>query len=346
MNKNRPLLRSYYKCLLILTVSLIVFACGGGGGGDGGGNTSDHGLITITDPTSDSMTTTDCNEIYLSGDAFISKTWSRCCSYTAEDTGVTVTWENKTSGASGRTEQSVDYCGFLGHTYLCDHTWSVTIPLVLGDNSITITASDPGGVTGHDYITVKKSVLSYSISGKVTTTSGRAIWNPWDFSCQDRWHCQGVKLTLQGTDSTFHAFTDKDGNYSHSCVKNGSYILTPSSDFNFAFTPANREVAVSSADVTSQDFVTEAYFISGKVTFINHTGIKDAYVKLSGTYSLDFFTDAGGYYIFAIPNGSYTITPVWFCRDTWTCYNNFLPTSREITVNYADITVEDFVLSP
>lgn len=318
---------------VFLMITFFTISCGGGGGGGGSSGTSDLGFVTITDPTSDSKTTTDCNEIYLSGDAFISKTWSRCCLYSAEDTGVTVTWENKTSGASGRTEQSVDYCGFLGHYYLCDHTWSVTIPLVLGDNNITITASDPGGVTGHDYITVKKPVLSYSISGKVTNTSGLAIWNLWNPLYS------GVRLTLQGTQSTFYAYTDKDGNYSCSCFINDSYTITPSSNINFTFTPLSRNVTVSNADVTNQDFVTEAYFISGQIKNAAGAGVLSAIVSLSGATSLVYLTDySGGYYNFAVPNGSYTITVSCIFSPC-----TFTPNSRNITVNNADVTGQDFV---
>jgi hypothetical protein len=154
MKKNRPLLRYYYKYLLILIVSLISLACGGGGGGGNGGgsSSSNQGWVTIS---GSSNYTTESTCEYMTGGAFISPTWSRCCSGSADDTGVTVTWTNVTTGVGGNAYQYVSICWFF-RSYLCDHTWSADVPLTMGQNLITVTATDPSGNVGKASVTVTR----------------------------------------------------------------------------------------------------------------------------------------------------------------------------------------------
>ena len=78
----------------------------------------------------------------------------------------------------------------------------------------------------------------YSISGTVTSgESGLA----------------GVNMALTGTRSN-STTTDGNGILQFSDLSNGSYMITPSKA-GYAFTPPNREVKVSNADVSGQDFV-------------------------------------------------------------------------------------------
>lgn len=306
----------------------------GCGGGEGGGEEDDSGggWVTIEDPTTEPATSTHCDSIYIAGEAFISPTWYRCCSGSAEDTGVTVTWRNITSGESGNADQDVDICYFFGSPYLCNHRWGATVPLILGENHITVTASDPSGVSGQGSITVSKPVASFSIHGRVTNTLDIGLWNS---------GISGFTLTLTGTDQNTSVFTDRYGDYTFSCIQNGSYTITPSSTINFTFKPTNMSVTVSNADVTSQDFVTEAYFISGTVTNTSGIGISGVHVSLAGTNaSATCFTDQHAYYVFAAPNGSYAITPS-DC-DWLGCYS-FAPATRDVTVDNADVTGQDFV---
>ncbi|MGA1865500.1 MAG: carboxypeptidase-like regulatory domain-containing protein [bacterium] len=320
--------------LIFIPLILVIIGCGGDGtgGGSDGEDYSGGGWVTIEDPTTEPTISTNCDHIYIGGEAFISPTWYRCCSGSAEDTGVTVTWRNITSGESGNADQSVDICYFFGSPYLCNHRWGATVPLALGENQITVSASDPSGVSGHSSITVSKPEASFSINGRVTNTLDIGLWNS---------GISGFKLTLTGTDQNTSVFTNRYGSYSFSCVQNGSYTITPSSTINFIFTPANRSVTVSDADVTSQDFVTEAYFISGSVTSTTGIGISGIQVSLAGTNaSATYFTDPNAYYIFAVPNGSYTITPS-YC-DWLGCYS-ITPAARDVIVDYADVTGQDFV---
>ena len=323
----------------VMVVGLVsILGTGGGGGDSGSGGATpatppgSSGAVTISFPTADTSTSTNCNSIFLGGEAFISPTWWRCCSGSPEDTGVTVTWQNLTTGLTGITTQQVDVCHLFGTPFLCHHTWMTTIPLVVGDNQITITASDPAGVTGQDSITVVKPVLTYSIAGKVTNTFDVGLWN---------YGRSGFGLTLTGTVPNRTIFADTDGNYTFSCIPSGSYSITPSSTIAFSFTPPTRDVTVSNADITSQDFVTEAYFISGGVTYPSGTGSPGVLVTLIGpNISATNFTDSNGSYVFAVPNGSYTITPTDCLVD---CLS-FVPTSRDVTVDHSDVAEQDFVV--
>jgi hypothetical protein len=116
-----------------------ISGCGGGG---------DDVQIALPPPSPAFVTldtydpSTVCNEAWLSGTAFISPTWWRCCSGSATDTGVTVTWSNAAIQQSGIASQAVQY-GVLLPLY--NHTEAV-VPLARGDNPITITATDPAGL--------------------------------------------------------------------------------------------------------------------------------------------------------------------------------------------------------
>src|SRR5713101_7769152 len=149
----------------------------------------DGGFVTITAPTSEPRASTVCNSVFLAGSAFISPTWSGGSGSAEEITGVTVYWRNETTGNSGNASQTVSWCELLGYPYPCDHTWSATVPLALGENLITVTASDPSGRTGQGSITVSKPVPSYSVSGRVVNQRGAGLWGYGD---------SGIKVVLAG----------------------------------------------------------------------------------------------------------------------------------------------------
>ncbi|MCM5570437.1 Ig-like domain-containing protein [Burkholderiaceae bacterium FT117] len=114
------------------------------------------GWVTIEVPTPPAYST-DSPGVFLSGEAFISPTWSRCCSGSATDTGVTVTWSNAATGESGQATQRVSYVWLFGTAILGTHTWWEGIDLALGDNPITVTATDPSGNLGRARITVTRT---------------------------------------------------------------------------------------------------------------------------------------------------------------------------------------------
>ena len=145
-----------------------------------------------------------------------------------------------------------------------------------------------------------------------------------------------------GTDFNNYTFTDNDGYYTFGCITNASYSVTHSSPINYTFIPPYRTVSVNNADVVEQDFVTEAYYISGKVTYSNGIGASGVGVSLTGTNSsTTAYTNTNGYYTFAVPNGSYILQPI--TCDLWSLCHTFTPPSRTAIVDHADVTVEDFV---
>lgn len=150
------------RLIAALLATIVVAACGGGGG-DGEStppppdpNTAERvgrGSLTIEQPTEASIYSTESDSVQLSGSAFISPTHSKCCSGSAEDTGVTVT-----SSVGSVVSQDASYCrpfGF-GTQTVCGHTWQTTINLSVGDTMVTMTARDPSGNIGRDSITITR----------------------------------------------------------------------------------------------------------------------------------------------------------------------------------------------
>ena len=141
----------------------LAAACGGGGGGDGDDSPppdpnaptrKGFGSVEITTPSSSSHST-ESDSIHLGGTAFISPTNFVCCSGSADDTGVGVSWSSS-RGGGGFTSQSVDLCFFIFTPFLCHHTWSAAVPLAVGANVIRVTAADSSGNVGTDTITVTR----------------------------------------------------------------------------------------------------------------------------------------------------------------------------------------------
>lgn len=149
------------NCLILIATALSLINCGGGGGGGGTSSVSDpnrvgSGWVTITFPVSVATYSTDSLGVVLAGEAFISPTWWRCCSGNATDTAVTVTWTNATTGQSDLATQSLSYI-CIGGCYPGTHRWQSNIDLALGDNLLTVTASDPSGNLGRATITVTRT---------------------------------------------------------------------------------------------------------------------------------------------------------------------------------------------
>ena len=133
----------------IVWIIVMLSGCGGGGGGStsGSGQPSNvgSGWITITSQPTGAINASSAS---LSGEMFISPGWSGCTvSYCVS--GVTVTCQNQTTGLNGTVQQSVDICYFFGTGYPCNNTWYADVPLVLGSNSILVSASDGSGNVGY-----------------------------------------------------------------------------------------------------------------------------------------------------------------------------------------------------
>lgn len=321
-----------FSHIVIIIFSLIFFCSCGNSKFELSIDENMQGWVTIEN-VSGNIITTNCNSITLSGKAFISPNWSKCCSYNPQDTGVVLSWKNLTTGTTGSATQNVEICYFMGKPYLCNHTWSCSIPLVLGDNEIMVTASDPQGLVGEKSVLIKKPYNSYSISGKIINIKGKGLWN---------YGLSGFKLTLIGVDSSPYTFTDKEGEYNFSCITDGYYKIIPSSPLEFIFNPKEINVNVNNHDVTNQNFVTDAYVISGRVSN-QLMGIAGVNITLeNNSNKLTCYTDNDGYYSFIVPNGSYILTPS-YC-DFIQCHS-FLPSNISVTVDKNDISGLDFVVN-
>lgn len=164
-----------------LVVLLLLAACGGGDSGGGGPapdpNRVGAGWITISGPS-----TTDLATALVSGEAFVSPTWWSCCTGEASDTGVTVTWSNATTGTSGAASQTPRYGWFFQYYLLSRQGWSASIPVALGSNVVTATATDPSGNLGRASVTVIRTpdVTPPTISG--TSPLNQATGVPHDAS--------------------------------------------------------------------------------------------------------------------------------------------------------------------
>lgn len=312
----------------LLALVLPLTGCGSGGDEYGSSTTNFGPGISITSPTTDPTFSQVCNSQDLIGGAGFGKS-AKCCNGTAvELTGVRVTWTNAATGTSGQAFQSIQVCPFF---FLCNHTWSIFIPLVLGDNQITITATDTTtGAASTDTITINKPVLTYTVSGTFTSHLGAPPGNV---------HSQ---VTRVGADGSHSVSILPSGSYAMSCITDGTYTLTPSSTkINYVFSPANRSITVAGADVTGQDFTATAFLISGSVTFAsNGAGVEGQAISLSGSGSVaTSSTASGGTYSFLVPNGTYTLTPT----NSLGLPQQTTPPSRTVAVNNADVPAQNFV---
>ncbi len=228
--------------------------------------------------------------------------------------GVTVTLSGAAS-ASTITDASGRYA-FAG---LQNGTYTIT-PSMTGS---TFTPADRTAIVNYADISGLDFTASiYLISGRITTSPGLTF--------------PGVTLALTGTASA-SATTDVNGYYRF-IVQPGSYTITPSMTApGYTFTPASRTITIGTADALGQDFVMASWLIFGRVTTTGGSGLPGVAVALTGTSSATTTANADGYYVFVVyQNGSYTITP------SLTGFA-FTPASRDITVNNADVSAQDFV---
>lgn len=218
-----------------------------------------------------------------------------------------------------------------GLSALTSATGTFSIPGV-ADGSFTITPSLDGysftpaslgvSVAGADVAGVNFDAIppggGHSISGTVT---------------QGGFGVAGVVLTLMPGGAV--ALTGADGKFTISGLADGSFTLTPSRA-GLAFTPTNRSVTVSGANVTGQDFTATPakYSVSGTV-LVSGTGLAGVTMTLTPG-SLTATTAADGTYtITGVDAGTYTLKP------TLTGYS-FAPSLRTVNVSGADVTGQDF----
>lgn len=128
-----------------------LFACGGGGGGGGGDTPPESSEVRIVSPTDSSTYQTDNPSISLSGASFV-PTGASCTGIVGSmPGGYQVTWHNSTNGVTGGASF------YLGCLLQVNVIWTTSpIPLNLGVNTITVTATDSTGHTGSDTLQVTR----------------------------------------------------------------------------------------------------------------------------------------------------------------------------------------------
>ena len=165
---------------------------------------------------------------------------------------------------------------------------------------------------------------TFSISGRITSSDGQQI--------APQVSLTGPVNAMVGIDGT--------GNYQFINLPAGQYTVTPVSIFH-SFNPANRNVTISNANITGQDFV--ATFVPANITghVKDNNGNPLAGIKITSTGGFPTgttFTDATGFYSFpnVQRNRTYSIFP-----DPFTVYN-FDPQVKTIA-NLTQSEVVDFV---
>jgi len=148
----------------------------------------------------------------------------------------------------------------------------------------------------------------------------------------------GAVVSLSGS-ANASTTTDVNGNYAFSGLCGGSYLIVPTITGQ-SFSPQIRSVSLNGANVTGQNFTLNTYSISGTVRTAGGAAIQGVTITLSGASSATATTSANGTYTFAgLRNGSYTVTP------SLAPYA-FTPASRNVTVNYSNISGQNFTGAP
>lgn len=147
--------------------------------------------------------------------------------------GVTMTL----TGAGSGTATTNSY-GNYKFTALTNGSYTVTpskdaYTFTPPNRSVTVSGANR---TGQNFTGTPAGGGIYSISGKVRTASGAAI--------------PGVTMTLTGSGTVT---TNSYGNYRFTGLANGIYTVTPSKT-GYAFTPPDRTVTISDANMTRQNF--------------------------------------------------------------------------------------------
>lgn len=326
---NMKIVKGFLSFFTALFLLIFLLSCGDDAG-EGNSGSSGQYAIEIDTPASEGTFSTVCNEIWVGGKTNYP---------VSEWMSVGISWQNRT--ATGLTEgvgqTSTSQClgWFLGYTwyYDCNAGWWANVPLEMGENTITITAVDSNGsMLGQDMITITKPVMSYSIRGRITNVDGTGLFN--------------MRVRHDATDRIL--YTDSNGNYELKCVPIGTYSVWPDSNgyyypayiffsyMDWPFTPGNRTVVVSDSDVTEQDFSTEVYEVSGKVTNLSGYGFQNLDVYITGPDGprASSRTNASGYFTFMVPNGTYTIQP--------STYFSFVPSTITVEVKGSGIYDQDF----
>jgi hypothetical protein len=127
------------QLLSALLAPLLVGLSACGGGGDEDRPSEIPGLITIESPGDSGPTCA----------ATVTVSGSRSA------TATSVTWSNS-AGGSGTAQLTGEECSIAGFRLPCNTAFHMSVPLAVGANTITVTATNPGGDFGRDTITLTR----------------------------------------------------------------------------------------------------------------------------------------------------------------------------------------------
>ena len=302
----------------VIAFGLIAIVGSGGGGGSGGSET--QAWVRIDEPEDGSSS--GSGVVIATGNAAM-----RNGSYPD-----TIYWDSDCS--SGVASQSVSCL------VACVAAWEATIPLTLGENTITVIMSD-----GSDEVTITR-YTQVRVTGRITMDeiSGASV--------------PDIPVILTGTDTNYTTITDVMGYYTFYNIIAGTYTITPSqpslpqSSNCLSFAPSSREITVpadDNSDIVGKDFiatqVTPCYSIGGRVTASTNPGygLPDIKITLSdqaGNEMVRYTDETGGYSFSHFEPGTYTLTPS-YC-PFWPCAS-FIPAFKAVTIIDSSVYAQDFL---
>ena len=166
--------------IILVCYAMVLVSCGGGGGG-GGADADNSGWITIQSSViniKEGVATAN-----LRGEAFVADSTyigHRCVGfacifgwYDNSYPGVDVTWVNLTAAKQGAANSR------YGTATSWEHIWVASVPLVLGVNTIQVTAADPAGNLSIESITVEyKPPAPSDLQANTGDTEISLFWSP------------------------------------------------------------------------------------------------------------------------------------------------------------------------
>jgi hypothetical protein len=303
-------------CLWALTLS-IVTACGGGGDEGSNGPIAQISINSTGGSTS-------ATSVTVSGTAQMDN-------LAAPLSEAPITWSaGSNSGVADRS--IVNNFGIW-----LSYSWSATIPLEFGDNTITVSFLDAS-----QSIVITR-FTQVKLAGTVTMATTAAV-------------VPGVMVSLDRPPTPGGISlkeTDINGTFLFPEVRVGSYILAPAapappqSSSCFSYDPVETTINVGATDTADKqaDFIATplfpCYSISGQVVpNTNPTfGLQDVTVTLtdSSGNALVRTTNLEGIYLFyQLPPGTYTVTPSNFNGKP------FNPVSMTVTITNFNINLPTF----
>jgi len=200
-----------------------------------------------------------------------------------------------------------------------------------GLTGITIVTDDQGfqglggGQTDSDTLDIFVEAR-YSVSGRISTSSGQALPNA------------RVVATQTSGSSNVTVFSNSAGYLTMSGLPSGTYTLTPTFT-GYTFTPATRSITVTDTNLSGQNFIAlSGYNVSGRISNGSGVGLSGINVMRTGSSS-SAVTNGAGYFTFSsVPNGSYTVTPN-------AAGQAFAPASRNIVVAGSNLSGFNFTAS-